>query len=55
MVGVGVFFKLKESCGEECETGDPTVLVSKTTVDSIGFLLLVKRHLNLNIYKCRSI
>ena len=43
MAGVGVYFKLKELCGDECETGDPTVLVSKATVDSVGFLLLVKK------------
>ena len=55
MIGVGVFFKLKESCGDECETGDATVFVSKATVDSIGFLLLVKQaaeseHLFMLIY-----
>ena len=49
MIGVAVFFKLKESCGDECQTGDATVFVSKTTVDGIGFLPLVKGHLNLNI------
>merc|ERR1711971_794150 len=41
MIGVAVFFKLKESCGDECQTGDATVFVSKTTVDGIGFLPLV--------------
>ena len=49
MIGVAVFFKLKESCGEECQTGDATVFVSKTTVDGIGFLpLVIKGHLELN-------
>ena len=42
MVGVAVFFKLKESCGDECQAGDATVFVSKTTVEDIGFLPLVK-------------
>ena len=46
MIGVAVFFKLKESCGEECQTSDATVFVSKTTVDGIGFLpLVIKGHL----------
>ena len=48
MVGVAVFFKLKESCGDECQTGDATVFVSKTTVEDIGFLPLVK--LNVHFY-----
>ena len=48
MVGVAVFFKLKESCGDECQTGDATVFVSKTTVEDIGFLPLVK--LNVHSY-----
>ena len=49
MIGVAVFFKLKESCGDECQTGDATVFVSKTTVDGIGFLpLVIKGHLKLN-------
>ena len=46
MVGVAVFFKLKESCGDECQTGDATVFVSKTTVEDIGFLPLVKLNVN---------
>jgi len=41
MIGVAVFFKLKESCGDECQTGDAAVFVEKTTVDDIGFLPLV--------------
>ena len=45
MIGVAVFFKLKESCGEECQTGDAAVFVEKTTVDDIGFLPLVNNSL----------
>ena len=41
MIGVAVFFKLKESCGDQCQTGDAAVFVEKTTVDDIGFLPLV--------------
>ena len=41
MIGVAVFFKLKESCGDACQTGDAAVFVEKTTVDDIGFLPLV--------------
>ena len=45
MIGVAVFFKLKESCGEECQNGDAAVFVEKTTVDDIGFLPLVNNSL----------
>merc|ERR1711978_470285 len=45
MIGVAVFFKLKESCGEECQAGDAAVFVEKTTVDDIGFLPLVNNSL----------
>ena len=45
MIGVAVFFKLKESCGDECQTGDAAVFVEKTTVDDIGFLPLVNNSL----------
>ena len=45
MIGVAVFFKLKESCGEECHTGDAAVFVEKATVDDIGFLPLVNNSL----------
>ena len=57
MIGVAVFFLLFEKCGDECETSAslvsttvavnisttilPDVLVSKTTVDSVGFLPLL--------------
>ena len=41
MIGVAVFFKLKESCGDQCQTGDAAVFVEKATVDDIGFLPLV--------------
>ena len=45
MIGVAVFFKLKESCGDQCQTGDAAVFVEKTTVDDIGFLPLVNNSL----------
>ena len=39
MIGVGIFFKMKEDCSD-C-TGDATVFASKETVDSLGWLPLV--------------
>ena len=39
MIGVGIFFKMKEDCND-C-TGDATVFASKETVESLGWLPLV--------------
>lgn len=40
MIGVAVFFKLKETC-DDCPDSGAEVFVSKTTIDGIGFLPLV--------------
>ena len=41
MIGVGVFFYLKENCSDCTPTDDVAVFAEKTTIDSLGWLPLV--------------